>query len=336
MKPKIAIVNSSSFGNVFPGHRKELESFAEITRISVPVTIEAAELVEKLTRFHGIVASVNPDYPDNVIAHLPNLVAITRHGIGYNNVNVESATEHGIVVTKVEGPIERAAVAELAVALLLSAARCIPDGQTAVRKNRWADRASFVGVELQDKKIACIGLGNIGSRAAAILKNGFNATILAHDPGFSDQDILALGFEPTPLYDALAQADFITLHCALTKDNYHLLNAETIATLKDGVIIANTARGELVDDKAIIAALQSGKVRNYATDVVEGEPIDNTHPLLQEPAAIVVPHLGGYTIESLTGMGRTMVDNMREIFVEANVPSNAINGSAITTVKKWE
>lgn len=335
MKPRIAIINSSSFGNIFPEHLQMLNDFAVAERITVPADCQPAELREILLPFHGILASVNPNYPASVLSQLPELVAITRHGIGFNNVDVTSATEQGIVVTRVEGYIEQTAVAELSVALLLTAARAIPEARTAVREGRWSERASFVGVEIKNKTIACIGLGNLGSRAASILKNGFNATILGCDPALNPEEITALGFSPTPLEEALAKADMIVLHCALTESNYHLINAETLACMQDGVIVVNTARGELVDSSAMIAALQSGKVRTYAADVVEGEPIDGSHPLTREPNAIIVPHLGAYTEESLYGMGKTMVDNMRSIFMDAVIPENAINRSAIQTVKQW-
>lgn len=335
MKPRIAIINSSSFGNIFPEHLQMLNDFAITERITVPADCQPAQLREVLLPFHGLLASVNPNYPAAVLSQLPNLVAITRHGIGYNNVDVDSATEHGVVVTRVEGYIEQTAVAELSVALLLTAARSIPEARIAVRESRWSNRASFVGIEIKDRTVACIGLGNLGARAASILKNGFNATILGYDPALSTEEITALGFNPTPLEEALARADMIILHCSLTESNYHLINSESLARMQDGVIIVNTARGELVDSSAMIGALQSGKVRTYAADVVEGEPIDGSHPLAQEPNAIIIPHLGAYTEESLYGMGKTMVENMRSIFIDASIPQNAINRSAIQTVKQW-
>ncbi len=336
MQAKVAVINSSSFGHVFPEQWNALTEFADVRRVKVSATAEPAELIEAARGCHAVIASVNPQYGPEFFAALPELVIVARHGIGFNNVAIDAATAAGVLVTKVEGYIEQAAVAEHALALMLSASRHIPAGNIAVRNGLWKDRASYIGVELQGKKIAVIGLGNIGSKVARILKSGFESEILAYDPAFTTAELQALGYIPASLEEALTEADLITLHCALTPSNYHLLNAERIARLKPGVIIVNTARGELVDDQAIIAGLRSNKIRCYATDVVEGEPILGDHPLCAEANAIIVPHLGGYTYESLRGMGDTMVRNVREALLEQTIPNNLVNLAVKSKgVKKW-
>ncbi len=324
MKPQIAIVNSSSFGNVFPEHLDRLRGFAELQTIKVPINIPDNDFIKILKPFHGIIASVNPNFPYSVLKELDKLSIITRHGIGYNNVDVEGALKLGIVVTKVEGLVERESVAEQAVALMMSAARQIVAGDRAVHEGRWADRAQFIGVELLNKAVGVIGLGNIGSRTAEILSFGFNAKVVGFDPHRSSEEIEKHGAKKVSFEELLSTSELISLHCSLGKDNYHLLGKEQFAGIKRGLILVNTARGELVDEEALLDALDRGIVRCYATDVVEGEPIGGDHRLLKHPKVIVVPHLGGYSFDSLRGMGETMVNNLEDVFVRGQIPANVI------------
>ena len=336
-RPRIAVVNSSSFGRVFPEHWDALASFAEVTRIQVPVTIAPEEFIAKLRGFHGILASVNPDYSETVLRALKDLVVITRHGIGFNNVDVRTATALGIPVTKVAGPVERISVAEQTLALLFSLARKIPQADAAVRRGAWADRASFIGVEVTRKKVGVIGAGNIGSMVIEMLSHGFACDVMAYDPARSAYELRSWGARETPLEEIVATADIIALQCALTPSSHHILNAEQFARMKRGVLIVNSARGELVDDRALVDALRSGQVGGYAGDVVEGEPIGAAHHLLTAPNCIIVPHLGGYSYESLRGMGETMVEDLREVFVHGRTPVKHLVDPAVAArgLRPW-
>ena len=280
-KAKIAIVNSSSFGTAVPEHMSDLQEFAEVERIHVPTEIPSADLAARLVDFDGIVASTSPVYPRSVLQNLPRLKIVARHGIGFNNIDIAAANQLGIIVTKVDGPIERNSVGEHAVALLLSAARWIPQGDRLVKQGRWADRAQYIGKELTNRSVGIIGLGNIGTRAAEILRHGFNARILVHEPYVASAEIASMGYEPVSLEQLLRTSDFITLHAALTSKSRHLLGRAEFEAMKPGVVIANAARGELIDTSAISGYLRSGHIRAYAADVVEDEPIGASHKLLE-------------------------------------------------------
>ena len=332
---KIAIVNSSSFGKVFPEHLLALQEFAETEIIKVAKEISPQEFTEVLKDYDGILASTNPDYPAEMLENLPKLKIIARHGIGFNNIDIDAAQKLGIIVTKVLGPVERNSVAEHNLALLMSAARWTPHGDKAVRNSDWKSRASFVGKEVTGKTIGIIGLGNIGSRSAEILAKGFNAKVLVNDANKTAEEINAAGYQAASLEELLKQSDFICLHCAHTPASHHLLGKEQFQQMKAEVIIVNTARGELVDDQAMLEFLNNGKIRVYATDVIEGEPIDGDHHLLQANNVIVVPHLGGYSEESLHGMGQTMVDNLHSVFVDKKMPvANLVPGLELNEIRK--
>lgn len=324
-RPEIAVVNSKTFGKHFPAHYAALEEIGNVRRVDVPITIPEDELAAKLRGVNGIVASVTPKFSARVLEQLPGLVVLARHGIGCDNVDLEAASGLGILVSKVAGLIEQDAVAEQAVALLMSAARCIPQGFNSVRENRWADRGNYLGMELRKKRVGLIGIGNIGTRVAEILSLGFHCDVRAVDPLLDDSEIRKRSAIPATIDQIFESSDIISLHCPLTAQTRRMLNGHAFAAMKPGVVIVNTCRGELVDEDALCEALERKKIRAYATDVVENEPIAGDHRLLKYQNVLIAPHLGGHTDESQFGMGQTMVDDMRSVFVLGGRPGVLAN-----------
>lgn len=310
---RIAIVNSSSFGQHFPEHLERLRALGEVQRFDFPVNVDGKSLAEALHGFNVIITSVKPYFTREFFEHKEQTLLISRHGIGVDNIHLPSAKEKGVIVTKVTPWVEREAVAELAVALLLDILRLTHDARKAVHESRWADRARFVGFEIKGKTVGIIGLGNIGSRVCEILRYGFGAHLIAYDPYLSLETIRERSAEPVELDELLVNADIISLNASLNEYNYHMLSHREFAQMKPGVFMVNTARGELVDEDALIAALESGKVAAIAMDVVEGEPIDGSHRLLRYPNVLVVPHIAAYTRESLYLMGEKVVDDVERL-----------------------
>jgi Phosphoglycerate dehydrogenase and related dehydrogenases len=307
-KPRIAIVNSKSFG-VYTDALQKLSSIGEVIKIEVPKDISGKDLASKLNGYHFIIASVTPRYNKEFFEHNESVVMIVRHGIGYDNIDIKAAEEKGVIVARVPGWREREAVAEHTIALLLSALRYIPQAYEAVHAGKWSDRAKFIGKELSSLTIGVIGFGNIGSRVAEILKKGFNARIVVYDPFVPRDKILEFGYEyANNLCELLKTSDIVTLHAALTPENYHMINKEAFECMKNGVIIVNTARGELIDEKALIENIEKKKVLAAALDVIEGEPIEADHPLLKYENAIITPHIAAYTWEALKGMDDAVVE----------------------------
>jgi len=310
---KVAVVNSKSFGVRSPDLLEELRRHAQVDFIEVSKTMRGRELAEVLAGYHFIVASVNPLYDAEFMKHQRDLLLIARHGIGVDNVDVKAATEEGVLVTRVPGFKERDAVAELAVALALDVVRKVCYSNKLVREGRWSERGRIVGFNINGKTVGLIGLGNIGSRVAEIYSRGFNARVLAYDPYIKPEVAARYGAQLVDLDTLLRESDVISVHAPLTPETYHLLNEEAFAKMKDGVVIVNTARGEIVDTAALIKALESGKVAGAGLDVVEGEPIGADHPLLKFDNVVVTPHIGANTAEGLRGMDEANVDAILKV-----------------------
>lgn len=305
---RIAVVNSKSFG-VYTDAVDRLRKLDTVVRIEVPRDIAGRELAEKLRGYHIVVASVTPRYDSEFFRYSGDVVMIVRHGIGYDNIDVRAAEESGVLVARVPGWREREAVAEHAVALMLAALRHVPQASAAVREGRWGDRARFLGRELRGLTVGVVGLGNIGSRVAEIVSRGFGAGVVVYDPYVPREKVESLGYAyAESLADLARVADVISLHAPLTSETYHMLNREVLEVAKDGLVIVNTARGELIDMGALEDYLKRGKIRAVALDVVEGEPIGADHPILRYGNVIVTPHIAAYTEEGVRGMDEAVVE----------------------------
>lgn len=305
---RIAIVNSKSFG-LYTDAVERLRQVGPVERIEVPKDARGRGLAEKLAGYHIIVASVTPVYDREFFEHNHDVLLIVRHGIGYDNIDVRAAEEHGVYVARVPGWREREAVAEHAVALLLSALRHVVASYEAVRQGRWHERAKFVGRELSSLTVGVVGFGNIGSRVAEILSRGFGSRIVVYDPYVSREEVERREYAYATSLEELARlSDVITIHAAYTGENYHMFNEGVFEKMKRGVIIVNTARGELIDAAALCKYLERGVVAAAALDVVEGEPIGADHMLLKCPNVIVTPHIAAYTYEALAGMDEAVVE----------------------------
>jgi lactate dehydrogenase-like 2-hydroxyacid dehydrogenase len=326
---RIAIVNSNSFAHYFPTHLERLRKIGEVEFFHFSKNIKGKELAEKLKDFNYIIASVTPFFTSDFFENHPGCKIISRHGIGYNNVDIISATQHNCFVSIVEGVVEKDAVAENAIALLMNITRRQTPAIQSVKQDEWHTRANYLGYQVSNKVVAVIGYGNIGSRVGTILKNGFNCEVLAYDPNIANEDIELLGAIPLSFEQCIKNADIISINAYLSQDNYHLISKEVVSMMKNNVIIINTARGELVDQDAILEGLKSNKIFGYATDVVENEPIDHNHRLLTHPNVVVTPHISAYTYECLEKMGDKCVRDCERVF-NGLKPENLVNSDCIS------
>ncbi len=319
----IAIVNSSSFGRLFPDHIDRLKKIGRVERFDFSSTVDEVELAKQLHGFNIIVAGVTPFYWKTFFSHKDELLLITRHGIGHDNIDKQAAKEHGTIVSIVPPLVERDAVAEYAVTNLLAVMRQTVPAVQAALENRWNDRAQFIGYNLTGKTVGVIGCGNIGSRVAEILKHGFNTRLLVVDPNIDKQWVKKNGAEVVDLDTLLAEADVISLNASLNESSHYLLNEEAFKKMKRGVYITNTARGDLIKEDAILEALGQGIVRGFATDVLHDEPSPNTHPYFHHKNIIVTPHISAYTMECLQGMGEKCVVDVEKV-VRGEKPDHAL------------
>jgi len=320
MKPKIAIVNSTSFGIKFPEHIEKLKEFADVERINFPRDVSEENIIKSLKEFNGLIIGLSPVYNKNILKGLKKLKIISRHGIADSNVDLKTATELGIYVCRFPLEIQRESMAEYTVSLILAITRKLIEAAEYTKQGLWGKRINLVGFELKGKRVGLIGVGNVGSRVSEILKNGFNVEVIGFDNFLSDDEIKKRNAIPVSFEELIETSDIISLHCPLTDESYHLLNEETFNKMKDRVIIINTADGEIIDEEALLVALKSGKVGGFAADVVENQPIGIRSPLLKFPNVLILPHIGRYTIETIKTMGEITVDNMRRFFVEGKKP----------------
>jgi D-3-phosphoglycerate dehydrogenase len=255
-----------------------------------------------------------------VIAAAPKLRVIARAGTGVDNVDLEAASARGIVVMNAPGA-NSISVAELALAQMLALARHLPAADAAMKQHKW-EKKKFAGVELRGKTLGIVGLGRIGQEVA-IRARSFGMQIVAHDPFISAELAGQLGAKLGSLDEVCAQADYLTLHLPVTPQTRHLFNAERLAKCKKGVRICNTARGELIDSAALVAALQSGQVAGAAIDVFEKEPpVD--WAIADQPNVVATPHIAASTGEAQELVGVETAAAVRD-YLRDGIIRNAVN-----------
>lgn len=309
----MAIVNSSSFGKVFTSHLEELEKIGKVEFFSVDQEIDGKELAELLEGYNIIISSVTPFFDEKFFEHKDELLLISRHGIGYNNIDVEAARKNKTIVSIIPALVERDAVAENNVTNLLALLRMTVQAHNRVVDDKWEERAQFVGRTLFNKTVGVIGVGNTGSGVVEIVRNGFRCNVLAYDPYKSKIEIEAFGAKKVEYEELLKKSDIICLCANLTEENYHMISDKEISMMKDNVYLSNSARGALVDEDAIVEGLSSGKIAGFATDVLEEEPGRTNHPYLKFDNVVMTPHTSAYTRECLEGMGEKCVQDVIDI-----------------------
>lgn len=238
----------------------------------------------------------------DVIAQAPQLRIIARHGAGSDGVDLEAATERGIAVTTC-GPANAGAVAEYTFALLLGLLRKIPEADAGMRTGGW-NRAPLHGMALEGRTLGIVGCGAVGTRVARI-GAAFGMTVIAAQPGRASSELKLVPV--VPLATLLQQADIVSLHLRLQPETAGVLDEAAFAAMKPGAVLVNTARGELVDEPALIAALQSGRLAGAALDTYAAEPLPDASPLRRMTNVLLSPHVAGQTAEAVQRVGHAAV-----------------------------
>jgi D-3-phosphoglycerate dehydrogenase len=249
-----------------------------------------------LAEADGIVIRSGTQLTADVLAVQPRLKAIVRAGVGVDNIDVPAATKGGIVVMNTPGG-NTVSTAEHTMALMLALSRNVAKANDSLKSGRW-DRNKFTGTQLEGKVLGIVGTGRVGL-AVARRAQGFGMTVLGFDPFLSAERALELGIESVPRLDDLwGRCDYITLHTPLSAETRNVVGAAAIDRMKAGVRIINCARGGLIDEAALLKALDDGKVAGAAIDVFDPEPPPADHPLVKHPSVLVTPHLGASTEEA--------------------------------------
>ena len=299
-----------------------LQQRPEFQVVVLPKRLAEGELLPVVADATALVVRSETKVTRKVIEAAKALKVVGRAGVGVDNVDIDAATQHGTVVMNTPGG-NTVTTAELSFAMLLSLARRVPQAHASMVAGKW-DRKLFQGAELAGKTLGILGMGRIGTevakRAAA-----FAMRVIAYDPYLTEERAKAAGAEfAGEVDDVYLAADFITVHMPVTPETRHMLNAAAFAKMKPGVRIVNCARGEIIADNDLLAALESGKVAGAALDVYAAEPLPADHPFRKQPNLILTPHLGASTNEAQEKCGIEVAEIIAAYLLTGEV-RNAVN-----------
>ena len=293
--------------------------------VDVKTGLSKEELIAIIPEYDGLIVRSATKVVAEIIEVADNLKVIGRAGVGVDNIDLTAAGKKGVIVMNApEGNM--ITTAEHTMALMMALSRNIPQASFALKNRKWAPK-EFMGVELFEKTLGIIGLGRIGSNVAERAR-AFQMKILGYDPFITQERAKLLGVELVEMDDLLTRSDFISLHTPGQADGIPLLGKEQFDQMKPGVRIVNCARGSLIDDTALIAAIQDKKVAGAALDVYKSEPLDLDSPLLKVNEIICTPHLGASTGEAQVKVATSMCDQIIDYLKNGNV-RNAVNVPSI-------
>jgi D-3-phosphoglycerate dehydrogenase len=260
---------------------------------------------------------------DALLARLPNLVAVSSNGAGYDTVDVDACTRQGLAVVNQSGG-NKEGVAEHALAMMLTLSKRIIETDRRLRAGPGIPRNAYIGRELLNRTVGVLGIGNVGGRVAELCRGLFNMRVLAYDPLLTAEQIKARGAEKVELDDLLRQADFVSVHCPLTRQSRRMMDARAFGLMRPDAYFITTARGFIHDEAALADALANKKIAGAGLDVWEDEPPPHDHPLLKFDNVLVSPHTAGATEESRENMSRFAAEQVLEI-LDGKRPPRLVN-----------
>ena len=300
--PKVLIADKMS--------EKAKEIFVEKgLEVDIKTGLDKDELISIAEKYDGIVVRSSTKITEKVLKKASNLKIVGRAGIGVDNIDVDSATENGVVVMNT--PFGNAiTTAEHAIALILGLMRNLPQANISTHAGKW-EKSKYMGQEVTGKVLGIIGCGNIGSIVADRAK-GLRMRVLSYDPFLTPERANILGVKKVELDELLQKSDIISLHVPMTEQTKNILNKDTLKKCKKGVKIINCARGGLIDEEALVKAIENGIVDGAAIDVYEVEPAKESI-LFGNEKIICTPHLGASTIEAQNRIGVELAEKLNKI-----------------------
>jgi len=281
------------------------------------------ELISKSNDCDGILSSITDKLDADIISKLShNIKIISNFAVGYGNIDINAAKKKNIVVTNTPNVLTDA-TAEIAILVLLGATRRAKEGMEWVKKKNWLWSADFLmGKQLTGERLGILGMGRIG-RAVADRARAFGMKIHYYNRSRLDKNLEKDAIYHKSLESLLSVSNFFSINCPATKETKHIINKETIKHFPDGAVVSNSARGDMIDDDAMVEALKNGKIFSLGLDVYNGEP--NIHPeYLTLPNVFVLPHLGSSTVKTRIAMGNLAISNIEEFFKTGKC-SNKVN-----------
>jgi len=286
--------------------------------------ITSKELKSIVKNYHGLIIRSATKITADILESADNLKVIGRAGVGLDNIDLKAATKKGVVAMNTPGG-NTTSTAEHTMSMILALSRNIPQACASMKAGKW-DRSKFSGVELYGKKLGIIGFGRIGSTVAKFAKS-FGMEVLAYDPFLSEEVAVQKGVVMIELDEMLKQCDYITVHIPKSADTKNLISDKEFAIMKNSARVINCARGGIIDEKALVTALEENKIAGCALDVYEQEPLVADSPLLKFDNCLVTPHLGASTSEAQVNVAIEIAETVRDallgkgIINAANFPS---------------
>lgn len=291
---------------------------------------DRSDLLDAMADAEAIIVRSSTTVDAELLDAAPGLRVVGRAGVGVDSIDVEEATRRGIAVLNAPGG-NTTSTAELAFGLLLAAVRRIPAAERSLREGEW-DRKAFRGRQLKGLRLGVVGAGRIGSEVVRRAR-AFGMTVAVHDPYLSEERAADLGVERLPLDELLARSDAVTLHAPLTDETRGMLGGAQLASMKEGALVVNAARGGLVDEDALAEALREGRLGGAALDVYETEPLPEDSPLRDAPNLVMTPHLGAATSEAKREVALEIASGVRAALLEGDLGA-ALNAPRIAAADR--
>ncbi len=321
VKPKVYVTRQ-----LFDEAIEILEEHADVEVYEgVDDAIPRELLLEKVADVEGLLSLLTERIDAEVMDAAEGLRVISNYAVGYNNIDVAAATERGIYVTNTPG-ILTDTTADAAFALLMAAARRIPEADRHIRARGWIHAwgpRMFIGTDIHGKTLGILGMGRIGSAIAKRAK-GFDMKVIYHDLYRREDLEEELGIDYKSRDEVLREADFVSLHVPLTPETHHMIGAGELEAMKETAILINTSRGPVVDEEALYEALRDGAIAGAGLDVFEVEPINPGSPLLDLDNIVLTPHLASGSVETRTKMATTAALNLVSV-LQGKEPPNLVN-----------
>ncbi len=300
----------------------EMRRRFDVTLNAADVALTADQLRDALDSYDAVCPTVTDRVDATVLAAPKRARMLGQFGVGFNNIDIAAAKKAGLVVTNTPGVLTDA-TADIALTLLLNVARRTFEGETMLRAGEWTGwrPTQLMGTSPQGKVLGIIGMGRIGKAMARRCHHALDMKVVFHD-AFPVKDPGVPATQLGTVEEVLEVADFVSLHCPGGGDNVHLINAARLRRMKPTAFLINSARGDIVDEAALVAALQAGTIAGAGLDVFEREP-QVTEALRAMPNVCLLPHLGSATVETRVAMGMTVVENLTAFF-EGREPPNRV------------
>jgi D-3-phosphoglycerate dehydrogenase len=290
-----------------PIHEDGLEKLKEFAEVDVSTDLDKKSLIEKIPEFDAMVVRSGTTVDGDVLDAASKLKIIARAGVGLDNIDLEHADDLGIrVVNTPEAP--SISVAELVIGYLIAWSRNLIQANNSLKDKKWV-KSKLLGTELKSKTLGVIGTGNIGEEVAK-RANAFGMNLLGHDI-YQKEELEEMGLEYVELDELLTDSDFITIHTPLNSSTRHMIGEKEFKKMKNNAVIANASRGAVIDEEALLEALENETIGGACLDVFEKDPLDNER-LLENPNVILTPHIGSQTKENQRNVGVMAAEKIKE------------------------